>query len=675
MPNLSLHDVANDTASEGLKLSINQQIEEQERNEPAPDRISMAQPGLTAKPRVDINSLRNNRGDNNGKRVTANLSGLPKKNEVPNGLNFKVKESIEDDIFGSGGPFDKYLKEKTNEYTQYVNERAAKANEIEREKTIAEDEKEFEAEEVKSEAGNNTPKEDDYLEEELNDTVIVNAKHLKRVDIKRTDSTEKEETMADNIIRGNVQEYANPDMVEDEEYPIHIDHPVGNPVTTEVPEPEVEEEEEVDDTDYLEESTEEEATTEETEEVVEPKSEQPDFLEDGEELEEEYTEKENLGVENNTKPAPKKDNIDKKIDRITKAYMAIPAEDGDEDDVEVTDSDNDESMTILKNMIAEKIKPVSLKTDITGFTVAKKGTMSNEIFTMEQASFAKWALPATGITVEMREISGANLENLRGFLDRRNPDNRSALKIIYDHIVSPKPASYEAWLNSIAYADFDHLFMLVYISAFADANFLPVDCENPDCGKPYITNNIPVMDLVKFKNKESEDKFWALYNEEPTNGSGLYTTEIIPISDKFAIGLKEPSLNSVLIEPNYFNGEFMDKYAQTIRYFPYIDALYWIDAARKTLVPIKWQVYVNNAAKTARSRVRKYSMIMNTLTSDQHSLIMSYINAINERTDWMSYQRPETTCPHCGQVIPADENYTALSLVFLRSRLAVLATT
>ena len=319
--------------------------------------------------------------------------------------------------------------------------------------------------------------------------------------------------------------------------------------------------------------------------------------------------------------------------------MAIPSEDGDEDDVDVLDTDdNDESMNILKTMIAEKIKPVSVKMDISNYTVAKKGTKSNEIFTMEEASFAKWTLPATGITVEMREISGANLENLRGYLDRRNPDNRSALKIIYDHIVSPKPSSFEAWLNSIAYADFDHLFMLVYISAFADANFLPVDCDNPDCSKAYITDNLPIMDIVKFKNKESEDKFWELYNEEPSNAKALYTTHIIAISDKFAVGLKEPSLYSVLIEPNYFNSDFMEKYAQTIRYFPYIDALYWIDSQRKNLVPIKWDVYDNNVAKSTRSRVRKYSKALNTLTSDQHSLILSYINAINERVDWFSFR-------------------------------------
>jgi hypothetical protein len=183
------------------------------------------------------------------------------------------------------------------------------------------------------------------------------------------------------------------------------------------------------------------------------------------------------------------------------------------------------------------------------------------------------------------------------------------------------------------------------------------------------------MDMVHFKNKETEQKFWDLYNEEPTNSKGLYTTEVIAISDSFAIGLKEPSLYSVLIEPNYFNADFSEKYGQTIRYFPYIDSIYWIDVERKTLVPIKWKVYDNNIAKSVRSRVRRYDKIINTLTSDQHALILAYINAINARIDWFNYRLPETTCPHCGEVVAANDDYTALNLVFLRNRLAVLATT
>lgn len=664
-----------------LNLSVDQQIAS---NEPAeqPKMIHMAQPGI--KPKVDINALRNNRSNTGGgSRTTADLSSLPTRSEVPEGMNVKTKESLEAEIFEKGGMFDQYLNEKMDEYKNWAVDRTQKAEEQKIQEEIAKEDKDLEVEEAETQ----TPKETKTEEPKEYNTNIPEARHIKMVDIRRPAPKKDEETM-ENIVSGSVQEFANPDAIQDEKYnvnaPIDEEEDEEYDIPEDVSENQERKDVEIDDEEEeeyeIEEAIKAAKTNRRTIEVkvtpVEPKPATipEDLLDEGEEIEEEYEETENLKVENQPKAVPKKKSITSRIDRITRSYMAIPVED-EEDDVEVKETeDNDESINILKNMIAQKIKPVSIKTDITGFTVAKKGTMSTEILAIDQAAFAKWPLPATGITVSMREISGANLENLRGYLDRNMPDNRSALKIIYDHIVSPKPDNFEAWLKSIAYADYDNLFMLVYISAFADANFLPVDCTSDTCGKPYLTDSLPIMDMVKFKNEETEQKFWDLYNEEPSNAKALYTTEIVPISNSFAIGLKEPSLYSVLIEPQYFNSDFTEKYAQTVRYFPYIDNLYWIDAERKTLVPIKWKVYDNNVAKSVRSRVRRYDKIVNGLTSDQHALILAYINAINDRIDWFNYRMPETTCPHCGQVIDADDSYTALNLVFLRNRLAVLAT-
>ena len=686
MPDTNNNGVSLGDMRAPLNLSVDQQLRTNEPKE-QPKMIHMAQPGI--KPKVDINALRNNRSNvGGGTRTAANLSSLPVRSEVPEGMNVKTKESLEAEIFEQGGMFDQYLNEKMGEYKEWAIDRTQKAEEQKVQEEIAKEDSD-----IDNEPAETTTKEEQTEEQKEYNTNIPEARQMKMVDIHRSSPKKKDEENMENITSGSVQEFANPEAVEDkvyvapevdeedEEYDIPEDVRENN--ITEDIDPE-EEEYEIDSA-----LLEAKKNRKKVEVTITPtvKSEpipestpvsnqvEEDFLDEGEEIEEEYEETENLKVENQPKPTPKKKSITSRIDKITRSYMALPAEDDDEE-VEVTDdtAENDESINILKNMIAQKIKPVSIKTDITGFTIAKKGTMSTEILAIDQAAFAKWPLPATGITVSMREISGANLENLRGYLDRGRPDHRSALKIIYDHIVSPKPESFEAWLKSIAYADYDNLFMLVYISAFADANFIPVDCTSESCGKPYLTDSIPIMDMVKFKNSETEQKFWDLYNEEPSNAKALYTTEVVPISNNFAIGLKEPSLYSVLIEPDYFNADFTEKYAQTVRYFPYIDNIYWIDAARKTLVPIKWKVYDNNIAKSVRSRIRRYDKIINGLTSDQHALILAYINAINDRIDWFNYRLPETTCPHCGQVVEADDNYTALNLVFLRNRLAVLAT-
>ena len=49
-----------------------------------------------------------------------------------------------------------------------------------------------------------------------------------------------------------------------------------------------------------------------------------------------------------------------------------------------------------------------------------------------------------------------------------------------------------------------------------------------------------------------------------------------PISDRFAIGFRDPSLYSVLFEYSNLNREFSQKYGDTIQLMPYIDNIYFI---------------------------------------------------------------------------------------------------
>jgi hypothetical protein len=261
---------------------------------------------------------------------------------------------------------------------------------------------------------------------------------------------------------------------------------------------------------------------------------------------------------------------------------------------------------------------------------------------------------------------------MRSLLSRRIPDMRGALKIIYDHVVSPKPDSFDNWMKSIAFADYDHLFMAIYIAAFAESNFLPIDCA--ECGKPYLTDDIEIMDMVKFKDEESEEKFTKLYNSDAVNPNGLYVTENVAISEKFAIAFREPSIYSVLIESQYFDDKFNRRYQQTIAIMPYIDQIFYIDVENRRLVPIEFKLIANDPAKTARLKSKKLDAILNTLTVDQNAILATFTQKINERTDWFTYQIPASTCPNCKHENPAAEDQSASSLVFLRNRLGALAT-
>lgn len=561
-------------------------------------------------------------------RVAADFSGVPAQNDDFEKAGIDVRESITKDILGEGGPFEKWKAEKMKEYTEYMEK-------AEEEEALAE------FEDVNSTKASD-PNNDDDLEEEYSEPSITS---YRQIDIMEEDEDmdQKEQQFEEEslVVEDTFEELVEEEPEEEEEY----DDPqeefnddlvkVEEPVTNEI---------------------------EEIEYAVPEEGVSVDAFDNAQEIE---------SIEEEEVPV------------LTRSVMSIPVEEDEEDstvsissDDETSEEDIQETEILLKSMIKEKIAPVSKKLDISSFTVAKKAVTSNNIFQATQAAVAKWVLPTTGIVVSMREMSGADLEKLREFMvDNNNPDMRRGLRIVYDHIVSPKPQSYEQWLKTIALADFEHLFMAVHIASFGEANYIPLDCTNPACGKPYLTDSIKILDMVKFKDDESKAKFWDLYNSDAYESKGLYTTEIVPMSDNFAIGFKEPSLYDVYIESSYYSPQFQEKYSTTINFLPYIDAMYVIDKANRSLVPIGWTTFENNLSKTFRSKVMKYDKVLGTLSSDQHVILNTYATKISERTNWFTYQIPATTCIHCGHEHAVVENQNPSSLVFLRNRLTLLATT
>jgi len=571
----------------------------------------------------------------NGERVAADFSHIPQQNEELESVGITKKESITAEILGPGGPFEQWKKEKTEEFKEYMEK-------LEEEEALAQ----FESASDKTET-NTESSEDADLEAEYS---TIPSATFRQINIMQKES--KEEMSNQNQETEEFENEFTPGL--NDSYEDYDDgYFVSNPV-------EVDKEEQTTNTPQV--------VTEEIQYAKPIEGATVDSYDNAIEVESVTEEEKNIPVANN----------------LTRSVIQVDLSDEDEENTTTVASDSSsedeeqkENETILKNLVREKIAPISKKLDISTFTVAKKATASNNIFQATQAAVAKWVLPATGVVVSMREMSGADLEKLRELMvdNTVNPDFKNGLKIIYDHIVSPKPQSYEKWLKTTASADFEHLFMAVHIASFGEANYIPIDCVNPTCKKPYLTDSIKIMDMVKFVDKESEQKFWNLYNSDVTEVQGLYTTEIVPMSNSFAIGFKEPSLYDIYVESTYYSGQFQDKYSSTMNYLPYIDELYVIDQVNRALVPIGYTTYDNNLSKTFRSKVMKYDKVLGTLTSDQHVILATYASKISQRINWFTYQIPETTCMHCGHVHPAIEDQTPSSMVFLRNRLTLLATT
>ena len=352
-------------------------------------------------------------------------------------------------------------------------------------------------------------------------------------------------------------------------------------------------------------------------------------------------------------------------------------EEEDDSTTEVGDVDNNEVLKHLQKLATEKLKPVSKKLDISSFTVLKKpATNINPIFQAASARVIKWVLPAQGSIVLMKEFSGAEIEKLREYSENsRSVDSLNRrFHMIYDHIVSPKPATFEQWMKTTPYEDVDHYFFAVYIASFKGANYLPVDCVNNKCNETFLTEDINIMDMVKFENNEAKDKFVKLYQSEATPaGKGVYCTETVPITNTVAIAFRQPSIYN-LIEIASLDERSRNTYSHIIDYIPYIDTMYAIDTEQKTLTPINYKVFPDNAQRTIRSKIKKYESIFSVMSVDEFGPIKAYVRAITEKTTGMSYIYPAVECPKC-HTLTVEQPASAEQLVFTRYQLGSLVTT
>ena len=364
--------------------------------------------------------------------------------------------------------------------------------------------------------------------------------------------------------------------------------------------------------------------------------------------------------------------------KIETTSTVVKEEEIDEDlDAEVKSDSNAESeakrmLVSVQNQVSAKIKPVNKRRNLEGFTVAANPITTNAIFKTPEVAVAKWPLPVTGITIQMRAVFGSDLEDLRGMIDSN--DARGVLQKLYDAIVSPK-AAFNVWVKQVAFQDYDHIFMALYIASFKGANYMMVQCNGDKCPeKTYITDDIPFAKLIKYKDNEAKEKFQKLYKEAPADTYGLVSTEIVPITDTIAIGFTDPSIYSVLMEPDYFDADFRRKYGVATAVAPYIDRFYYIDYEQRKYVPIGYKIYENNDSKTAKSKIIKYNHILRSFSSDEIAALKAYMEAINQKNSTVSYVEPATTCPFCGTENPERAN-TAAQMLFTRNQLAALVNT
>lgn len=350
-----------------------------------------------------------------------------------------------------------------------------------------------------------------------------------------------------------------------------------------------------------------------------------------------------------------------------------------EDDGESEEDDiNAKRLEILKDDVQKKIKPTSNDIDIRGFTISNKPISINNAINqaeMQSGRIVDWPLLGSNRICSMKEFKGKDIETLVQNVRGRNKANsiRQQYQLIYDHIVDPyKPQDVEAWAKTTSILDVDQLYACIYLSSFEGRNYLPYDCPDTGCNNSFLTESIPFMDMVKFKNDEVKEKFYKILNSEPNPKHETYESKLIPISDCYAMEFKEPTIYDVVFISSYLDDEFINKYNDIVALAPYIDGIYYIDMADKTLRPVNIKKFVNDKVKTAKAKIITLSKIVKELTSDQFNMMATYANSMtNDVNDGVTFIMPEVHCPKCGTKIE-ERTYSAAELLFLRHHLTAL---
>jgi hypothetical protein len=301
----------------------------------------------------------------------------------------------------------------------------------------------------------------------------------------------------------------------------------------------------------------------------------------------------------------------------------------------------------------------------------------------EATRTAKWPMMYAERPFIASALKGPEIALLFDYDDSANENsigiNQNQLRIIYEHDANEyKPATIENWAKTIPFLDIESIFAALFVASMKGANYMPMSCRDQKCQHQYLTEDTDITKIVKFTKDEIKEKFDKIMKTPITaDNTSKYESVVSVINDQFAIGLKIPSIFTMVYELNSVDRAFIDKYNTVISIIQYIDYIYKINPETMSFEPIGWKAYVGNYGKTFKSKIATYAKILKDFDSTEFSVLIALINSmLTKATDTraLEYEIPAGKCPKCGSDIPATP-LAPRQLLFMRQRLVELATT
>lgn len=332
--------------------------------------------------------------------------------------------------------------------------------------------------------------------------------------------------------------------------------------------------------------------------------------------------------------------------------------------------DTDSIMKRFAENVKERIAPITKRFNLNDFTVGESPITRLDIKMMglSHVSVADHFLPNAGKIISCSALSGSELMAMNPENSNRSRLNtlKDIYSIMYKHVVSEKPKTFDEWLKTTRFNDLEHIYFALYKATFGGSNFMTYECPNKKCQDVFI-EDVSFEDMINYADDETKAKMQAIMS---SGDSSITPYEIVKqqISNNLAIGIRNPSIYNVVIEVSGLSDSFLEKYQDLMDIIVFIDNIYYIDYEHQVLEPVDFMPDKNNIAKTIARRIKIIADILRSLPSDNYFELRKAVADAFPSLAGVTYKIPAATCKKCGTQIP-ERVIGAQELLFMRHQL------
>lgn len=330
-----------------------------------------------------------------------------------------------------------------------------------------------------------------------------------------------------------------------------------------------------------------------------------------------------------------------------------------EDDIDVDKEEEDRAEAIkagqerlenIKKAVTATINPIKNPISLETFKINSKvkKTPSSILKKTLIKNHATWINSGTMKSIVMTEFTGPELIKInRQFMPEygRATWLGNMLKIIYDHVQSPKPMSVNEWAKTTLLTDLDDIFFTVFAATYGTSCLSYYDC--PKCKHSWMAEGLTLKDYYNVLN---EEKFKAAVNRRLSKDEveNIEVT-LVQVTDDLVFGIKPITLWNAFHEL-----PIVETISDEIEMLFQIDDIYAINRETNSLEGVDFKTYPD-PDKTIRARYKYIGKFVDSLSPDQVGVLGAAINEMNSKYEQLvQYKIPATICPECGTHIDEE---------------------